>query len=98
MTAHLTKVQQLLRKLKPELATRYHVDTIGLFGSIVRSDFSPSSSDIDIIVSFTHPVGVEFIDLSNVLEKELNRKVDLVSRNGIKQKYLKEIEKEIVYV
>ena len=98
MTDHLTKTQQILRKLKPDLITRYHVDTIGLFGSIVRSDFSPNSSDIDIIVSFTHPVGIEFIDLSNMLERELNGKVDLVSRNEIKRKYLDEIEKEIVYV
>ena len=68
MTDHLTKAQKILRKLKPDLITRYHVDTIGLFGSIVRPDFSPNSSDIDIIVSFTHPVGIEFIDLSNMLE------------------------------
>ena len=98
MTTHLARTQQILRKLKPDLVTRYHIDTIGLFGSIVRSDFSPNSSDIDIIVSFTHPIGIEFIDLSNMLEKELNRKVDLVSRKGIKQKYLDIIEKEIIYV
>jgi predicted nucleotidyltransferase len=46
-----------LKKLKPALAEHYHVDTIGLFGSIVRDDFSPESSDVDIIVSFTRPVG-----------------------------------------
>ena len=41
---------------------------------------------------------IEFIDLSYLLEKELNRKVDIVSLKGIKDKYFKEIEKDIVYV
>jgi predicted nucleotidyltransferase len=43
-------------------------------------------------------VGIELIDLVFLLEKELNHKVDVVSRNGIKAKYFKEIEKDIVYV
>ena len=50
------------------------------------------------MVEFEHPVGVEFIDLSYLLEKELNRKVDIVSVKGIKSKYLKEIERYIIYV
>jgi predicted nucleotidyltransferase len=66
--------------LKPTLAERYHVDTIGLFGSIVRNDFSPESSDVDIIVSFTRPVGIEFIDMSEMLEQALKRRVDVVYR------------------
>ena len=40
----------------------------------------------------------EFIDLSYLLEKQLNKKVDVVSLKGLKKKYLKEIEKNIVYV
>ncbi|MDR1937271.1 MAG: hypothetical protein LBQ73_02070 [Tannerellaceae bacterium] len=55
-------------------------------------------SDVDIVVSFTQPIGIEFIDLADLLEKELKRKVDVVSLKGMKEKYLKEIEKEIVYV
>ena len=77
--------------------SRYHVRTIGLFGSIVRNDFS-SQSDIDIIVDFTRPVGVEFIDLGDFIENKIKRKVDLVSKNGIREKYYKAIEREIVYV
>ncbi|MDR3339408.1 MAG: nucleotidyltransferase domain-containing protein [Candidatus Symbiothrix sp.] len=98
MTAHFNKARQILKDLKPTLVDYYHVDSIGLFGSIVRNDFSPTSSDVDIVVSFTQPIGIEFIDLANLLEKELKRKVDLVSRKGVKEKYFKEIEKDIVYV
>ena len=83
--------------MKPELAKKFHVHTIGLFGSIVRDDFSPSS-DVDIIVDFNQPIGIEFIDLAYYMEQRLNKKIDLVSRNGVKDKYFKAIEQEIVYV
>ena len=87
----------MLLQLKPELQKKFHVQTLGLFGSIVRDDFSPAS-DVDIIVDFTSPIGIEFIDLANYLEKRLDKKIDLVSKNGIKEKYFRCIEREIVYV
>lgn len=95
--AELQSIKTLLSQLKPELITKFGVDTIGLFGSVVRDDFG-KESDIDIIVDFTRPVGIEFIDLANYIEMRLKRKVDLVSRNGIKEKYYKAIEDEIIYV
>jgi len=97
MTA-FENIKNTIRLLKPELARKFHVNSIGLFGSIVRDDFSSSSSDIDIIVDFIQPIGIEFIDLAEYLELRINKKVDLVSRNGIKAKYFKEIESEIIYV
>jgi uncharacterized protein len=95
--AHLSTIKSILKELKPELALRYHVNTIGLFGSIVRDDFTPQS-DVDILVDFSAPVGIEFIDLADYIEKKLNRKIDLVSRKAIKDKYFKVIESEIIYV
>ena len=63
----------------------------------MRKDFTPES-DIDILVDFKQPIGVEFIDLAEELEKLLQRKVDLVSKAGIKPNYYKAIEPEILYV
>ena len=93
----LSEIKQVLQQLKPELASKFHVQRIGLFGSVVRDDFS-NSSDIDIIVDFDQPIGIEFIDLADYMEKHLKNKVDLVSRKGIKDKYFKAIEQEIIYV
>ena len=87
-----------LRRLKPELKRKYRVDTIGLFGSVVRKDFVSDKSDIDIIVDFTSHVGIEFIDLADFLESHLDHKVDLVSKKGVKPQYLRQIEPEIIYV
>lgn len=96
MTA-LSTIKQILTQLKPELATKYFVSTIGLFGSVVRNDFS-EESDVDIIVDFTRPIGIEFVDLADYIEIRLNKKVDLVSKNGVKPKYFNQIESEIIYV
>ena len=94
---NLGKIKKQLEEIKPEIIKKYHVESIGLFGSVVRNDFLPES-DIDIIVAFTKPVGIEFIDLADFIEKKLAQKIDLVSKNGIKEKYFKSIEDDIVYV
>lgn len=93
----LTSIKQILTQLKPELRQKYFVNSIGLFGSVVRNDFT-EKSDIDIIVDFSKPIGIEFIDLADYIESKLRKKVDLVSRNGVKPKYFHQIESEIIYV
>jgi uncharacterized protein with HEPN domain/predicted nucleotidyltransferase len=70
--------------MKPELASKYHVSSIGLFVSVVRDDFTPTN-DIDIIVDFSEPIGIAFIDLAELIEKRLNKTVDLVSKKGVKK-------------
>jgi len=95
--SYLEEVQSTLKQLKPQLMSKYGVSTLGLFGSIVRDDFT-DQSDIDIVVSFSKPIDIDFFDLADELKEKLNRKVDLVSRNGIKPRYYEVIEPEILFV
>ena len=92
--SHITN---LLKDSKVDLITRYHLTSIGIFGSFTREDFH-EDSDIDILIDYDSPIGIEFIDLADELEKILNRKVDLVSRNGIKPKYYEVIQKDLIYI
>jgi uncharacterized protein len=78
------------------LKIKYPLDSIGLFGSYSR-DEQTELSDIDLIVSFTKPVGMELIDLSFELEDILKHKIDLVSVKGIKPKYFDAIKQDILY-
>ncbi len=87
----------ILRRFVAERGAEYGISRMAIFGSVARGDETPES-DVDLLVEFSRPVGVEFIDLAGALEKELGRKVDVVSRGGIKDKYFKEIERDIVYV
>ncbi len=97
MVLKLATIKNILLQLKPELVEKYHISSIGLFGSVVRDDFS-EGSDIDIIVDFSKPIGIEFIELADYLESKLDKNIDLVSKKGIKQNYLRAIEPEIIYV
>jgi uncharacterized protein len=94
---NLTSIKNTLTLLKPELTRKFFVNSIGLFGSVVRDDFN-EASDIDIIVDFNKPIGIEFIDLADFIENKLRKKVDLVSKNGVKAKYFQQIQSEIIYV
>jgi len=93
----LIQVKNIIQKIKPDLLSRYHVSTIGIFGSVARGE-DEKCSDIDLIVDFSEPIGIEFIDLADFLEDALNAKVDLVSKKGIKEEYLNFIKDEIIYV
>ncbi len=93
----LDQIKEKLAFLMPEMTTKFHVQSIGIFGSAVRNDFN-ASSDLDLIVDFYRPVGIEFIDLAEYLEKHFHRKVDLVSKKGIKKRYLDSIAGEIIYI
>ena len=42
-------ILERLRTLKPELAERYAINRIGIFGSVAREETRPTS-DIDIVV------------------------------------------------
>jgi len=70
---------------------------MALFGSYARSE-QTESSDVDIIVEFNGRIGSNFIVLANELEKYLGKKVDLVSRKGIKERYFDTIEQDLIYV
>jgi predicted nucleotidyltransferase len=93
----LERIKKILVQLKPSLEERFGVQALGIFGSVVRDD-ATADSDVDIIVHFNKPIGIEFVDLANLLEKKLQKKVDLVSRKGIKEKYFELIQPEILYV
>ncbi|HMN23387.1 MAG: nucleotidyltransferase family protein [Ignavibacteriaceae bacterium] len=93
----LSTIINTLKKAKPILLKNYPIKTLALFGSVSRSEDN-ENSDIDIMVEFDHPVGMQFIHLCLELEKILNRKVDLVSRKGIKEKYFNEIKEDLIYV
>ncbi|MEJ5261374.1 MAG: nucleotidyltransferase family protein [Ignavibacterium sp.] len=94
---NLNEIKMLLELYKPELMAKYSVKSIGLFGSIVRGD-ATAESDIDILVEFEKPIGLDFVMLADELEKILGVKVDLVTPNAIKPRMYEYIKMELVYV
>lgn len=93
----LSDIKATLKNHKSSLAAKYGLNTIAIFGSYGRGQ-QTADSDIDILVDFKQPIGIEFIDLADELERLLRVKVDLVSKNGVKPDYLKLIETDLMYV
>ncbi len=93
----LADIITLLQKQKEDLASRYPIASLAVFGSFARNE-NVEGSDVDILVEFSDSIGIKFIDLAEELEDILKLKVDLVSRKGIKQKYFEHIQSEMIYV
>ena len=94
---NIGQIKSKISSIRKNLISKYHLKNIAIFGSFARNE-QQENSDVDIMVEFSEPVGIEFIDLANELERILQRKVDLVSKNGIKEKYYKVIENDLSYV
>jgi predicted nucleotidyltransferase len=93
----LVKIKEILKNHKARLSTQYGLSNIAIFGSYGRGEHE-INSDIDILVEFKQPIGIEFIDLAEELESLLGIKVDLVSKDGVKPNYFKQIKEELSYV
>ena len=77
------------------LCERYGVRELALFGSILRSDFDPTSSDVDAAVKFGPPaedsLARQYFDFKAALEHLLLRPVDLVELEAMPDTRLKRI-------
>jgi hypothetical protein len=93
----LDEIKSILVENKSRLSDEFGLSELAVFGSYSRND-QKEESDIDILVDFVKPVGLEFIELANELEKLLGIKVDLVSKNGIKPRYFEFVKEELIYV
>ncbi len=68
------------------LCRRYRVRQLSVFGSAARGEMRPDS-DIDLLVEFLPEAQADLIDRAGLmldLSHLLGRKVDLVSKNGLK--------------
>ncbi len=90
-------IEKKLNELKPLIQKKFFVKRIGYFGSFATGD-QTENSDIDVLVEFSQPLGWEFFDLSDLLEKELERKIDLVSIKALKPQLRDDILSQVRYV
>jgi predicted nucleotidyltransferase len=89
-----------LIKLKQDqilaIGRKYGVSSIRVFGSIARGDDTPTS-DIDFLVELEP--GRSLFDLGGLqvdLEEALNCQVDVVTKNGLRDRIRKDVLEEAV--
>jgi predicted nucleotidyltransferase len=91
-------VLQQLALSKAELARRYGVTGLALFGSVVRESARPDS-DVDILVTFDGPAtSARYFGVQFFLEDLLGRRVDLVTDKALRPELRPYVEREAVHV
>ncbi len=80
-------MQEISNTIIPILV-KYNVKKASLFGSYARGS-NDEKSDIDILIEAPEEMGLSVVHLKRELEQVLNKRVDLVSFNGI-NRYLKD--------
>ena len=85
-----------------KLCKKYSIIELSIFGSSIRDDFS-KDSDVDILVSFDRKSQIslfDIIELENEFSQLLNRDVDIVEKESLKNPIRKEkilSTREIIY-
>jgi uncharacterized protein len=80
------------REAISRLCRLHGVRKLEVFGSILRSDFDPRRSDIDVLVEFEPQLAnsfANFLDLKHALEEVFGRPVDLVELRAIRNRRLR---------
>jgi uncharacterized protein len=90
------EVLRILQQQKPELARRYGVKRLALFGSYARDD--QRESDVDILVEVDPSIGLDFVELAERIEGALGVRAEVVSRRAIKPRYWEEIKEDLIDV
>jgi predicted nucleotidyltransferase len=92
------EVMARLRSLKRELATRYDVLEIGIFGSVARGE-NDKDSDLDLYVEFGPNADlITYIGLWQFLEDTFGTKLDLISKGGLRSDMRDAVFQDLVYV
>ena len=88
----------ILKEFKSQLAQKYGVLRIGLFGSTVRGE-ATSQSDIDVVVETKTPDMFAIVHIKNFLEQRYGMHVDIIRYRENMNPYLKKsIDSEALFV
>lgn len=71
---------------------------LSLFGSVLRDDFDPGRSDVDVLAEFEPEVrpGLKFFGYADELAEVIGRKVDFNTREWLSEYYRDEVVREAV--
>jgi predicted nucleotidyltransferase len=88
------------RKALADFCRTRGIRKLSLFGSILRDDFDPARSDVDVLAEFApgvHP-GLKFFGYGDELSKIMGRKVDFNTPGWLSKYFRDEVVREAVPV
>jgi uncharacterized protein len=92
----------LIKKMEvaaPAIRAQFGVKRIGIFGSFARGE-QTKSSDVDVLVDFTEGYATirNFLGLADTLEALFQRKVDLITVEGVDKYIRPRVEAEVIWI
>lgn len=79
----LANLVRVLQAELPNLAAKYHIQALGIFGSYVRGQEKPRS-DLDLVVEYARPIGVDArSELVHSLSMQLKLKVEVIQKESL---------------
>lgn len=92
------EVLHVLAEHRDELRERFGVESLALFGSVVRDESKPGS-DIDILIRFDGPAtSKRYFGVQFYLEDLLGHSVDLVTDKALRSELRPYVEREAIHV
>ena len=90
----------ILRKNLPELKKKYPLQSLGIFGSVARSEEN-GDSDVDILYEALPDKFLNldnYISLKNDLRKLIKQQIDLVNKKFMNEVVWLSAKEDIIYV
>ena len=92
------EIIQFLKKYKEKNSKKYHIKSLGIFGSFAKNKAN-DNSDIDIVVKLDNQDLFNLIGIKQDLEERFHHQVDIVSYREKMNLFLKKrIDEEAIYV
>jgi predicted nucleotidyltransferase len=93
-----SEILYTLQQCRSEIARRFAVKSVSLFGSAAR-DQMRADSDVDVLVEFEGAATLDrYFGLKDFLEAAFGVPVDLVTRSGLKPRARRNVERDLIDV
>ena len=93
----LYMINEMKKRISP-VAKKYNIERIYLFGSYARGEAKPSS-DIDLRIDGDLNFGfIKYYEMLENLQKQFSKQLDLITTDGLDNKFLNKIKKDEVLV
>lgn len=94
----MEEVKELLRTHAQTLQDKYGIRVVGIFGSYSRGT-QKKKSDIDLIAEVDRPISLlELVGAQIYLSEILQKKVDLVAKDDLREELKEEILSKTMYL
>ncbi len=94
----IEKIRTILHAHDSDLRSQYGITSLSVFGSVVRGE-AREDSDVDILATFSKPVGLlKLISAENYISELLGTKVDLIPSDEVRPELQEQIFSEAVSV